>query len=561
MLSRICVIALFCILSINSALADYSRARQNFDILDIEKRWLLQWDLTWTGHYNALTDAEFGRRTYEAIRDFQAANGFPATGVLTGAQYTILSALADAERKLVGLEFVKDPRSGLELGVPTKIARIRENALRGTRWKSQDGRFVLESTSMPYFERSYIDLYNRLAHENPRRTVSYKTLKSDVFVVTGRYDDKSFYTRMYAMRTATKGITITWESDFSPEIDGVVLGLAATVFELKENDTQPTPSPSAIDQDRLHIVVASRSEINEAISLARDYAATFEHTGVYRSSNGHYAISIGTVERSQARDVLEKLLGLSAIPRDSFLSSGARFQVEIWSAEAINTASESAPSDPDENIKSEEPDIGAGSGFFISSDGVMLTNAHVAGDCDVIEVSGYGAAKIVKVDSTNDLALIKLNKPQTVSYAVFQMQPLRIGSDVVVLGYPLADVLASTLNVTFGEVTSLSGLGGDTRFFQLSAPIQHGNSGGPVLDSAGHVVGVATARLNDLKEFAERGSIPQNVNFALRGEAISAFLRSANAQFQIEESEEILSKVEIAEEGGKFTAQVWCVNR
>ena len=90
------------------------------------------------------------------------------------------------------------------------------------------------------------------------------------------------------------------------------------------------------------------------------------------------------------------------------------------------------------------------------------------------------------------------------------------GEQIVIYGFPLAGALASTGNLATGIVSALAGLGDDTSKLQISAPIQPGNSGGPVLDQSGHVIGVVVSKLNAIKAASITGDIPQNVNFAIK---------------------------------------------
>src|SRR4029079_10829288 len=98
----------------------------------------------------------------------------------------------------------------------------------------------------------------------------------------------------------------------------------------------------------------------------------------------------------------------------------------------------------------------------------------------------------------------------------FVSGPVRAGEAIAVYGFPLAGVLSSTGNVVSGNVTALTGLGDDVRYFQISAPIQPGNSGGPLMDYSGLVVGIVNAKLNDLAFAKTTGDLPQNVNFAIK---------------------------------------------
>nr|WP_152718071.1 serine protease [Microvirga tunisiensis] len=138
----------------------------------------------------------------------------------------------------------------------------------------------------------------------------------------------------------------------------------------------------------------------------------------------------------------------------------------------------------------------------------MLTNAHVVDECTTIRVTLDGReplpARLAASDKANDLALLRVDHRPTKLAAI--RIGIRLGEPVAVFGFPLSNVLASTGNFTLGNVTALAGLGDDTRHIQISAPVQPGNSGGPLLDHQGNLVGVVTYKLNALKTYpSERG--------------------------------------------------------
>ena len=139
-------------------------------------------------------------------------------------------------------------------------------------------------------------------------------------------------------------------------------------------------------------------------------------------------------------------------------------------------------------FKKKEPEEFSGTAFFVSKDGKALTNAHVVQGCRQISVNAEGqshGAKVVARDDKNDLALLAtdLNQAQAANWRL----QVRQGEDIVVYGFPLSGVLSSGGNVATGNVTALAGLGNDSRFLQISAPVQPGNSGGPLLDRNGSV--------------------------------------------------------------------------
>ena len=120
-------------------------------------------------------------------------------------------------------------------------------------------------------------------------------------------------------------------------------------------------------------------------------------------------------------------------------------------------------------------------------------------------------ASIVARDPANDLALLasEFRVGQGEIAAFRTGTPIRAGDAIAVYGFPLAGTLSSTGNVVSGNVTALAGLGDDVRYFQISAPIQPGNSGGPLLDYSGLVVGIVNSKLNELAFARKTGELPR----------------------------------------------------
>src|SRR5258708_3726701 len=141
-------------------------------------------------------------------------------------------------------------------------------------------------------------------------------------------------------------------------------------------------------------------------------------------------------------------------------------------------------------------DIPSGSGFVVGKHGEVLTNAHVVDRCDTIDVElaprSRQSATVVAVDRKNDLAVVRLGTAPKEIATFREGKGIRSGDSVVALGYPLRDLLAAGANLSVGTVSALAGLRDDSRYLQISAPVQPGNSGGPLLDSSGNIVGVVT---------------------------------------------------------------------
>lgn len=198
----------------------------------------------------------------------------------------------------------------------------------------------------------------------------------------------------------------------------------------------------------------------------------------------------------------------------------------------------------------------SGSGFYVSVDGHILTNAHVIEDCTSISVNDRPASLVSK-SKTFDLALLQTDFIDGGAVAQFSPKPARLNSDVTVSGYPYAGLLGG-LNITRGAVSSLVGLGGDEVTMQLSAPVQAGNSGGPVIANDGEVVGVVVSKLDATKVADALGDVPQNVNFAVRGEIAKLFLSQNGVEPSLGSSDDSLEPVELAERSKRFTVFVEC---
>lgn len=169
--------------------------------------------------------------------------------------------------------------------------------------------------------------------------------------------------------------------------------------------------------------------------------------------------------------------------------------------------------------------VSSGTGFAVTADGWLMTNAHVVHCCERVEVKGMGVAADPRVDETNDLALIRIPSGDGLTPIVFRRAPVRLGEDIVAIGYPLADILSDSVKITTGNVNALAGLRNDTRYIQISTPIQPGNSGGPVVDREGFLLGITTATFSK-KTADEIGITAQNINFAIRASVADLFMQS-----------------------------------
>lgn len=203
-----------------------------------------------------------------------------------------------------------------------------------------------------------------------------------------------------------------------------------------------------------------------------------------------------------------------------------------------------------------------GSGFFVGSNGYALTNLHVVEGCAqvTLRVPGRNSeAVIVAAESPQyDLALLRLNSRGRVGARLRSGASIRPGDAVIAVGFPLTGLLASQASVTLGSVSALAGISDDARFIQISAPIQPGNSGGPLLDMSGNVVGVIRSSLNAISVAGATGNIPQNVNFAIKGSLIREFLDKEGVHYDTATSDRDLKAADIGEIATSYTFLVEC---
>lgn len=210
------------------------------------------------------------------------------------------------------------------------------------------------------------------------------------------------------------------------------------------------------------------------------------------------------------------------------------------------------------------PRSGSASGIVVDDVGDVLTNNHVVDHCKSITVKTSNSKALVAtlagVDPKNDLAILKIAYGAALGEPAHfrsQSRPAQLGESIVVIGYPLTGILSSEPKATFGQVNSVAGYNNDYTLLQISAPIQPGNSGGPVLDESGQVIGVVVSQAS-LAVVAIAGNVPQNVNFAIRGEVAQIFLAARGIKIANRPRRQSLSTAALAAEGLKSTVLVQC---
>ena len=217
------------------------------------------------------------------------------------------------------------------------------------------------------------------------------------------------------------------------------------------------------------------------------------------------------------------------------------FQEELTKKALEENARYLSEKDPEPKIDDNEIlAASSGSGFFISKAGYIVTNYHVTENCNSVKVifkDTEAEAKILAVDKRNDLAIIKANINPDKIYAVSN-KDVSLMQDVIVAGFPLGKDISSAIKTHKGSVTALAGFGDNYSNFETDATINQGNSGGPILDHKGNIVGVAVAT------WVEEGV--QSIHFGIKSSTLKTFA-SANEITFLPPSNREMSKEKLAQ--------------
>ena len=316
-----------------------------------------------------------------------------------------------------------------------------------------------------------------------------------------------------------------------------------------------------IEDDTMAQVVAERPVATARLVLGHFY----EHgKGIVRNlvqAHVWYSLALSRFPASEQdfRDEARRSLERIASQLDPAELAEAQILARKWGP-GDRVAQRSTQPEPKPSRRPLERES-TGSGFRVSAKGHILTNAHVVRGCTEVRIPSVGPVRVLAREESSDLALLQTSAKESHSVAKFrQGRGIRPGASIIVVGYPLRGLLTSGASVSTGAVSALAGPGDDRRLIQISAPIQPGNSGGPVLDTAGNVVGVVVAKLDALEVARSIGDIPQNVNFAISAGSARAFLDDNGVPYETAPSDEERGPVEVAATARQFTMLVECWN-
>ena len=186
--------------------------------------------------------------------------------------------------------------------------------------------------------------------------------------------------------------------------------------------------------------------------------------------------------------------------------------------------------------------VASGTGFFISRTGHIVSNNHVIDSCNTVKVHYKGKVSTVTIlatDYANDLSLMKSDLKPEDALAI-SSDDATLLEDIYVAGFPFGKMVSSSVKVTKGVVSALTGIGNNYSNMQIDAALQPGNSGGPIIDKKGNVVGVAVSKLDYKKVIKDFGTIPEATNFGIKSSTVHQFIKANNVK-SIQESSRGLS--------------------
>jgi S1-C subfamily serine protease len=370
-----------------------------------------------------------------------------------------------------------------------------------------------------------------------------------LFVLMVQIDESDAELRMHHQLSEIQG----WKIGLSETLRGC---LASATYDDKTTvwigfdgtENQAPPYIALTNPDWKFVDPKKVYDLTFRTDQSRNWRGTF--SGFVISGHGGLVlqnVNVNFLTSFAAARGMAILLGSRTLTKPNLSGSSAALEAVIECQKRFNdVAREATKKDQAENG-------GTGTGFYITNDRV-LTNAHVVKGCSAVRIlqrdSQEHFGRVVARDEQNDLALIG-----AVS-ANHDVPPLRkgvlLGESIFVYGFPLSGVLASSGNFTVGHVSALTGLGDDSRSIQISAPVQPGNSGGPVLDRYGNAVGVVVSG------YRPPDGSAQNINFAIRASAVESFLESNGVRQAKSEYKKALESQEVAQKASRFTLKIVC---
>jgi serine protease Do len=478
----------------------YPEADRSFMQLTLDNRVRLQTLLTAAGYWRAVPNENFSSRIFDAIARFQSDSGFVPNGIIDAGQFRRLTAAGGPLINQWGFQRIRHPTQDAYIWIPLGLGLHAEQIPTGLKYSDPQGRLSLTFDYFQTFDlhRSFDALASDLVGSGFKIFYS-KVYQNEFFVISASNDITDTYVRYHQTWNGGLGFSLFWNhNSVDMHAERIATLISGSLFSSMSG--APTTDPFVVNAS------------NELITSTPPIAIT-----------------------------------------NSALNTPPPAPPPV--------VAPPAPSPPTPPMPSDNAGSTLGTGFYIDHNGLVLTNAHVVRGCAKILVAAekgtLSPAQLVARDETNDLAVLRTgNAPAKVAQL---RSNIRLGENVEAFGYPLSGVLATSGNFTLGNVSALAGLGDDSRYLQISAPVQPGNSGGPLLDQNGNIVGIVSAKMNALQMMiATNGNIPENINFAIKSATAATFLQTNNIKFESTEASQQLQPADIADQAKSMSVFIEC---
>ncbi|MGO4664795.1 S1 family peptidase [Bosea sp. 2RAB26] len=220
-------------------------AQAAFDALPEVERKAIQNDLIWAGHFNGAVSGSYGPLTFRGINALKAGSRGAPDGILTPVERRALAQAAGTAREAAGFRVITDERTGIRIGIPTKLLPRREaTATGGGRWQSEDGRVTLDTSTAPAGDTVEALFEKATSAAVPGRKITYKLLRPDFFVVTGETPSGRFYRRLSSGPGGLRGFSIGYDKALAPSIDKLVIAIASSFEPFPTGPAPATAGPA-----------------------------------------------------------------------------------------------------------------------------------------------------------------------------------------------------------------------------------------------------------------------------------------------------------------------------
>lgn len=475
--------------------ADFYRSELAFNSMDPQTRVFFQLALTAAGYWPAVPNQTYSLRLHREVLRFQADHGLPARGFRTEKDAEVLASQSiDAMVSWIP-KILYHPTRPHYIVVPSGLDLVATPLNGGVHLKSTHGRFQVRFIAI---DRGSAGI-------------------EDAFAVTKREMIKT-------------GDRITYQ-------------ILKDSFFVIQGEQGPHKRYSRFHLDGQYITGFDMFWSGDGPPVYGDRLVTIVSGSLWSSMTGSPYPTFPRFELPWQRP--------ETVPYVRNVPSPA--SPPLAAAPSVTAKAEPSP-------QTERKKASSGSGFFVTREGHIVTNEHVIDACLVIDATPPGRepqrASVIAKDKKNDLAILKIASND---HAVARIRlGTRLGEAVAVFGYPLSAVLASTGNFTLGNITALAGIGDDARFLQISAPVQAGNSGGPLLDESGNVIGVVSSKMDAIVATVHLGDMPQNVNFAIKATTLVNFLEANGIFYDTGQPGEAFKPTDLADRAKAISVQIRC---